>query len=194
MFWLDQDIMVAAINHPKGTSFTFDESRPPSRWAWQQMVAQLDEDAMRLVVEGEGTNADESGNSRGIISCALLKTEIPDHKRHAADRTNGTAVAGRQYFVWDFMLTREDDSYVILHPNYSNRKVECKLHTSMFDGEVPRTGLGGTSGPGTFQRFIKKNVDRILRFDAKKKITARIGNSPDCGCVESADGPAFAWQ
>ena len=46
-------------------------------------------------------------------------------------------------------------------------KIECYTGEPEQDHELPRTGLGGTSGPGTFKYFKNKNVQAILRFNAK---------------------------
>ena len=185
VMWLDEAIPIPMIDHPKGTSFSFDYTRT-RLWAWQQMVAQLHEDSMRLVVEGSGIN-----RSRGIIGCSLQQTDAYDHKRHHADKKNGTEVEGKMYHIWDFVLTRDDHSYVALHPNYSNTKVECKVHWPRFDGELPATGKGGTSGPGTFSYFIKKDVDTHVRFDANKLIT---GTGKGAGARQEQGPAAHSWQ
>ncbi len=165
---------VAEIHHPKGTAFTFDETVRKKPWRWQDMVAQLDEASMRLVVEGGPVC------SLGIIACALQQTQVYDHKRHHAEVQNGTAVAGTKHFIWDFVLIRDDNTYTALHPNFANTKVECKVHIRP-DGELPATGLGGTSGRGTFQHFLKKDVDCVLRFDAGKKVTRAVAVSAGQG-------------
>ena len=73
--------------------------------------------------------------------------------------------------MWDFVLERDDGSSVALHPNYKNTKVSCKLTPAVADATLPRTGLGGTDGPGTFQRFAARQVDLTLKFDASKRVT-----------------------
>ena len=70
-------------------------------------------------------------------------------------------------FVWDFVLVCEDGTQVFLHPNYSNTKIECYRGEREQDHELPSGGLGGSSGPGTYQYFKNKNVQAILRFNAK---------------------------
>ena len=178
VLWFDQEIEVPLINHPKGASFTFDHAnhRP---WAWQQMVAQLHGDSMELVVQGT------DGRSRGIVACSLQQTDQYDHKRHHADVKTNTAVADKMYYIWDFVLLRDDGTYVALHPNYSHAKIECKVHWPTFDGELPRTGKGGANGPGAFKHFIKKNVDTYVRFDA---------NKPLKGKGKGKDASASSWQ
>ena len=77
------------------------------------------------------------GRSRGIVSCSLQQTPQYDHKRHHAERTKGEQ-SDKQYRVWDFVLMRDDESFVALHPQYSKTKVECKEHWPTFDGELSR--------------------------------------------------------
>ena len=127
----------------------------------------MDDASMRLVVEGG------PASSPGIIACSLQQTQVYDHKRHHAEVQNGTAVAGTKHFIWDFVLIRDGGSYVALHPNYSNTKVECNTHRPSPHGELPATGPGGTSGPGTFKYFIKKDVDCQVRFHAGKKVQGK---------------------
>ena len=110
---------IAVINHPKGTEFTFDPAAGSFDWEWQQMVAQLHNDDLQPVVEGSG------GRSRGIIACSLQKTDMYDHKRHHAWREISAAVAGHatpEFYIWDFVLWRADGSYIVMHPNYKNKK------------------------------------------------------------------------
>ena len=202
VFWLDSAVPVPEIDHPKGTSFSFnpDVTNP---WEWQQMVAQLSDESMQFVVEGE------DGRSRGIVNCCLFQTSLYDHKRHVPARTQATrttAVAGGQnqanmMCVWDFKLTRDDDSFIMLHPNYSKTKVEYKVHEASFDGELPRSGLGGTGrkgvkdNRGTFQYFIRKGVDGAVRFDAQKTVKkkAYIEPIPTAGGGPSSSTSGL-WQ
>ena len=51
-------------------------------WAWQEMVAQMDEDSMRFIVEGEGPDH----RSRGLVGCRLQQMDKYDHKRAHARR------------------------------------------------------------------------------------------------------------
>ena len=67
-------------------------------------------------------------------------------------------------FIWDFQLLREDGSEVYLHPNYSDPKVDSYEGAPSADTSVPRSGLGGTSGPGTFKHFKNKHVQKVLKF------------------------------
>ena len=168
VFWCDALVAIPEIQHEKGVDYSFSGSGPSKPWEWQQMVKQLGEDSRRLVVQGA------DGKSRGITSCSLQKTLQYDHKRHHAAKAlaqkSGTAVADTALNVWDFALTRDDGSYLSLHPNYSNTKVQCKVRWPKLDEERPKTGPGGTSGRGTYQYFIKKEVDSALKFDVSQAL------------------------
>ena len=98
----------------------------------------------------------------------MQQSDAYDHNRHHADKKNGAAVADHTLYVWDCVRTRDDSSWVCLHPSYISTKVECKVHWPTLDGELPRTGPGGTSGPGAFRHFVSKHVDAAVRFDAFK--------------------------
>jgi hypothetical protein len=156
-FWATE---IAEITHDKGVQFHFSgTSFKP--WYWQEMVAQLDEPSMRFVVNGE-----DPGRSRGLVSCKLEKSDRYDHKRAHANPGGPNMPK-----IWDFILVRDDGSKIALHPNYSNTKIECLnvLGPNYSDHEIPRTGLGGTSGPGTFKHFKEKHVNMTLRFDGSKQ-------------------------
>ena len=157
---------IAEITHDKGVTYHFSDTKF-KRWYWQEMVAQLDEASMRLVVEGE-----DPVRSRGLVSCKLEKSDRYDHKRAHADPGGQ-----HMYKTWDFILERDDGSKIALHPNYSSTEFEC-LHVlgpSYSDHEIPRTGLGGTSGPRTFKYFVGKHVKTTLRFDGGKQPQSRAG-------------------
>jgi hypothetical protein len=133
-------------------------------WYWQEMVAQLDGPSMQFVVHGEGP-----GRSRGIVGCMLEKSDRYDHKRSHANpgRRDGQGMLK----TWDFILERADGTKVALHPSYKGTKIELVnvLGPDYSDHEIPRSGLGGTSGPGTFKHFKWKHMARTLNFDASKQ-------------------------
>ena len=110
------------------------------------------------------------------MSCRLQKTEMYDHKRHKALGSKGPMLK-----VWDFFLDREDGTCLTLHPNWSNTRVECKFRPPVMDHRIPRTGRGGSDGPGSYQRYVNRQVDAKLRFDAqkpKRKPQSRIKAPP----------------
>jgi hypothetical protein len=150
---------VSQIDRPKGMQYQFDESiKHP--WCWQEMVAQLDDESMRVVVEGPG---DAANRSRGLTRCMIQQSDVYDHKRHFAARDSNEHLK-----VWNFVLVRDDGTMVALHPNFSNTKVSCQFGGWRSDHELPRSGRGGTSGRGTYRYFINKHEDVTLRFDARK--------------------------
>ena len=121
---------------------------------------------MRRVVQGMHFR------SRGIVSCRLQKTPRYDHKQHYA----GHAAPGETESIWDFVVNYEDASEVYFHPNYSNPKFDSWFEKPKEDWEIPKTGKGGTSGPGTYQRLIKKDDPVELRFDAANKWPTTLPN------------------
>jgi hypothetical protein len=161
---------VARIEHHEGPGYHFVQvlgEGPQVPWRWQEMVAQMDDHSMRMVVEGlDGVN-----RSRGLVSCRLQQIEQYDHKRHHAA---GVGMLMDMLHIWDFALTRDDGSQVFLHPSYSNTKIEC-YEGEYLDYEVPKSGMGGTSGRGTFKHFREKRVQHTLRFNA------RLGTFKRCG-------------
>ena len=163
---------IAEIDHPPGMEYTFDRSKT-HHWFWQELVAQLTDCSLEIFFNHG--NDRSRGEERSIVNCCIQKQARYDHKRHYADR-----VAGRQETtgetelkqIWDFVFTRSDGTIVRLHPNWSSTKVGCSFGVGMDNFEprdIPRTGPGGTSGPGTYSRLTRKNIDVTLKFDANKK-------------------------
>ena len=62
------------------------------------------------------------------------------------------------------MLTLDNGTEIFLHPNYSNTKFDCYKGTPEADHDVPTTGMGGTSGRGTYKYFKQKHYATTLRF------------------------------
>ena len=104
--------------------------------------------------------------SRGIVSCRIQKTGRYDHKRcHAARQEGGD---GLMLHIWDFVVVCDDGTEIFLHPDYTTTKVPGHVHAPEEDTEVPRSGPGGTSGPGTFKYFKTKKIEFTLRFDPNR--------------------------
>jgi hypothetical protein len=151
-------MQVPLCDHPKGMLWQFDETRSTD-WRWQEMVAQLDLQSMRHVVEG----SQAVGPQRCLIGCQLVRTDKYDHKRHHALGNDET------YYIWDFVLLRGDGSKIALHPNFSDTKITSYEGDAPRNHELPASGKGGTSGPGTYKYFKNKGNQRTLRFDARKR-------------------------
>ena len=151
---------IARIIHPAGTDYHFDES-VMFHWDWVGMIAQLaDESLVTLLQSQDGAN-----RSRRIVACGIKMMPRYSHQLQCAQGVRGGPVQQ----VWDFVLEHEDGSTTSLHPQWSKTKVACIFGESPVDFEVPRSGPGGTSGPGTFNQFKNKHIDQWLKFDAQKK-------------------------
>jgi hypothetical protein len=157
---------VGVIVHEKGEAFHFEPFLGAVPWRWQEMVAQMNEDSMRMVLQGLQDPPDD--RSRGLVSCRLQKTGRYDHKRHHALKKINQAPE-EMLKIWDFVLVCKDGTLVCLHPNFSNTKIDCYTGVAEEDDELPRSGRGGTSGPGTYKYFKNKTIACTLRFDANKK-------------------------
>ena len=161
-------MQVPICDHPKGMRWTFDTTRTKP-WRWQEMVAQLDLESMRHVVEGpqlEGLCAAAVAEAREkpcLIGCYLAKTDRYDHKRHHALGNDET------YHIWDFVLSRNNGTRICLHPDFSSTKITSYQGDAPSDHEVPASGKGGTSGPGTYKYFKNKGNQKTLRFDARRR-------------------------
>ena len=162
-------MQVPICDHPKGMHWTFDTTRTKP-WRWQEMVAQLDLESTRHVVEGPQlvdlnsmTAVAETCEKPCLIECYLAKTDKYDHKRHAAFGRN------RIYHIWDFVLERNNGTRIWLHPDYKSTKITSYEGDSPSDHEVPASGKGGTSGPGTYKHFKWKHNEKTLRFDPGRR-------------------------
>ena len=145
------------------------------------MVAQMTDDSMRLAVQGLGG---QTGRSRGIVSCRLQRFLRYDHQRNFAERhpelgnPRGKGKHATQSMppprakellvTWDFVLVCDDGTQVCLHPNFSNHKIQALRGEGAQDHDLPKTGLGGTSGPRTYTYFKNKHYPWTLKFDKKK--------------------------
>ena len=150
----------------KGRGMDWDFNRAVLvKWSWHEMVAQLDAESMRVVVEGD------AGRSGGLIRCELLPRPgfKYDHKLHHQLKDAGRAERNTQLRVWDFVLTRDDGSGLRLHPQWKSTKVDTYAVEGGEGLQPPRAGLGESDGPGTYRRYKEAGNQRSLRFDATKR-------------------------
>ena len=189
--------LIAEIVHDRGPGYTFNEQNK-SKWGWQEMVAQLNDASMVQVVQGP------DNRSRGIVECRIQETEDYDHKREVL-RTRGERPVLKQ---WDFVLIRDDGSTASLHPNFSSTKISYKegsnsaVAESSPEMEIPKSGVGGTSGPGTYKYFKFKGVDKLLRFDGGKRPPAEAlqvlympgGMTPVLQVADTAANSSGEWE
>ena len=131
----DAPLWVPNIVDTRGGGHTFQtELRSP--WRWQEMVAQLDYRSLQFVVQGP------QNRSRGIVECKLKMTCKDHHMRQ-----------GKLVDVWDFVLMREDGSFVYLHPRYNRQNVDCSCPT----------------WKRTRKNVTLKNIENNLKFDTIHK-------------------------
>ena len=65
-------------------------------------------------------------------------------------------------------MRRDDGSEVALHPNWNNTGIEYSIPDYKPDFEIPKSGIGGTSGPGTFKYFKGNKKEGTLHCDLAK--------------------------
>ena len=117
------------------------------------MVAQMDEEAIRYVVE-------DGDRSRGLVGCEMRKREGSyDHSRQVQLPRHHP-----QLRDWDFILKRNDGTAVRLHPQWSEKTIPTFTLESAEEIPLPRNGLGQSDGPGTFKRYKKMGLERTLMF------------------------------
>ena len=79
------------------------------------MVAHLSPSDMDLVVRGEA----RGHRSRGRAGCKLMCTPKYDHKRAFAAKSSRAPMPPPG--SWEFVLLRDDDSVVCLHPSLKRK-------------------------------------------------------------------------
>ena len=155
---------VAVILHAeKAMNWEFSDSR--RQWSWHEMIAQLTDDDIRLVVNGD------QGRSGGLVACFLaLRPGSYDHKRHHMLRENRQNGGVPRLPIWDFVVVREDGTAMRIRPQWSTRKVEV-FEAGGHENAVapPRNGLGRSDGPGTYKHFKALATRNPLRFDHTKR-------------------------
>ena len=68
---------------------------------WQELIAQLDADSMRIVVEGE------KGRSHGLIGCALItRPDSYDHKLSVQEDAVAAENRTQPLRAWDIIIRR----------------------------------------------------------------------------------------
>ena len=96
-------------------------------------------------------------------------------------------------YVWDFALRRDDGTELFLHPNWNDTNIACySANAYDLDIELPNSGMGGTSGAGTFKYFKDKKTERTMKFDIKPKakgkgkgkgkVNSTISSTPQAIC------------
>ena len=135
------------------------------------MIAQLDDESMQFVVTGE------HGRSGGVYRCDVSpRPHSYDHKRHYQLREAGTPVNDRKLQVWDFVVFRDDNTGVRLHPQWSKRTVETfEVEGHPEEVEPPAKGYGQSWGRGTYRFYRDTGTKRMLKFDWRQE---PVGSDP----------------
>jgi len=85
-------------------------------WRWVEMIAQLDDDSMEYVVEGQ------SNEITAAAGCSLRpRLNSYDHQRHHMLRVGGRP-AENKLRIRDFVIHRSDGSEIRLHPQWKRRR------------------------------------------------------------------------
>ena len=158
-------------------SYEFDED-DMREWSWLELVAQLDEESLKYVVE-------DGDDSRGLIGCEFKQRPGSyDHKSHNEKKAAGRPQKDVQLLVWDFVLMRSDGSALRLHPQWNTTKVE----TYAVEGhetpvQIPKRSLGGSDGPGTYRYYKELGNQKTLRFG--KLCVQRVHSGGPQGDIET---------
>ena len=123
------------------------------------MIAQLSDDSLDDMF---GAAVAEPSDDQVVCQCDIRGLDRPGFKMQRADVDNRREPAQAQ--TWDFVLTFRSGRVVYLHPNWKGTEVSAHFGTPPPDAEVPKTGLGGSDGKGTYMRFKWKGYNTTLRF------------------------------
>jgi hypothetical protein len=141
-------------------------------WSWLEMVAQLQDEDLIKVVEGNDRR------SRGLVTCSFSpRPNSYGHKMHHVLKQTGQPQPLAKLRIWDFVLRRDDGTGIRLHPNWNRTKMDSfpiEGHTS--EVPTPPKGLGESAGPGTFQAYKELGNSMTLRFDPQKWKQANRGH------------------
>ena len=128
------------------------------------MVAQLDEESMRIVVNGR------EGRSGGLVNCSIGPVkETYDHKRQHKLADAKKDVSKIRLPILYFQLMRYDGTKVRLHPERSTTKFDGhEMTDAPGPKDPPPQGLGKSSGPGCYKSFKLHERKLPLRVDASR--------------------------
>ena len=95
----------------KGAFYQFDHgSAPDHRWSWHELVAQLDDESLLKVVEG-------NDRSHGLVACMVRESARADRRRRPKDENakrdgQGTTLL----YHWEVAFLRADGTVAFLKP------------------------------------------------------------------------------
>ena len=131
---------------------------------WQEMIALLDAESMRIDVEGE------KGKSHGMIGCALIsRPNSYDHKRSVQEDAVAAENRTEPLRVWGCLIRRFDGTAIRLHPQRNTHLVESYSAAGPPEQVVsPARGYGQSDGRGAFQKYTNLQTRGCLKLDPRK--------------------------
>ena len=159
----DKPVEVATVYWDKGGGWGFDETKMVP-WSWKELVAQLDTDSIRIVVQGENRL------SCGLVRCYVAPTPHSyDHTRHAKLRSEGRPLVHTRLPVWDFVIERDDGTAVRLEPQPSTPNVQTFEHEGSAVAEEPPLQVYGWGwGRKSYTYYKNAQMGAMLKFDTLK--------------------------
>ena len=81
------------------------------QWCWDSLLAQLNDDSLRRIVEG-------TQGASGIVACMVRESSFPEgRKRSAADQTTRTGNVKEVLYHWEFAFLRDNGTVAFLRPS-----------------------------------------------------------------------------
>ena len=154
------------VHEDKGPHYRFNEGNM-REWSWLEMVAQMTDDSIRTLL-----GSDVRGHSRGLTHCSVeVRPNSYDHKRHDLIKKSGCVDVSGRLPVWDFVITRTDNTKIRLHPAWKKTEIEVfePAEGPPHLVPAPMNGIGESDGPGTFKSFQRLQTTGMLRFDPEKQ-------------------------
>ena len=157
---------VGMIDHAgKGEFFEFDSPAVAGHfqpWSWRQCLVDLGPEGFPQAV------------GPGVVSMrAFARPGSYDHnmasmlRKKAQQHGISAHTPELRPLIWDFLVTRADGSQVHFHPSWKDRKpaVVYPWSSTVVERDaavaLPKTGSGGTSGPGTYRGYLRGAYQQV---------------------------------
>ena len=194
------DNPVAPIIEQCGTLFSFVSEEPSVHWKWQYLVAHMDDDSKKLILQG----LDGQSRIGGLVSCRLQKTKTVDFRRREAAwhqqrkaHELGTDVVipqgppgGGDWYVWDFVVVCDNGVEIHVDPAWTKNSITCY------------TGINELSSryySNSDLRFMESQMPVMIPvckstpLDSKPTMHGSPRSPPpSCRCPENAHPPCKA--
>ncbi len=159
-------LQIKKINHPKGMDYEWDHDAPTTPWDWRGFLAHLREETLREVA------------GSGLRAFALASTpDSYDSKRSHAARL-AHRPQRRKLTVWDFFAVQTDGTVVAFHPDYKKSTMGVRAYPAEPTHDVPRSGKGGSEGPGTYRRYLRLNYPEVRKNQGQPAPEAAPATAP----------------